>query len=119
VIFTLPLWFLACHMVGDYIFQTDDMAAKKMSCPQVRTKHVIWYLVPFAMTAPRFIFLLHGHGLDAWYRYLMFLFTLGLMHWITDMRRWASGEKWCAKPIMVDQTLHVLQISLCTSWFIC
>ena len=99
----LSIWLIALHMLGDYILQTNWMAANKFKSASVRSVHVFCYTVPFAVFA----------GIVAPTAIKAMAFTLGVfvLHWITDCRRWASDKPWCAKPIMVDQTLHMLQLA--------
>jgi Protein of unknown function (DUF3307) len=116
----LSIWLIALHMLGDYILQTNWMAANKFKSAGVRTIHVLCYTAPLAAFA--YIWLkfnhlpettnvfgiLKYHGIKRW---LAFVYGVFVLHWITDCRRWASDKPWCAKPIMVDQTLHMLQLA--------
>lgn len=99
----LGLDLLAAHMVGDYILQTDRMAARKLSDWRVRAVHVVAYSLPFSVV-------LAAHGYPGEWRTFMAL--LMVTHFITDSRRWASGEKWAPKPIMVDQTIHLVTLAV-------
>jgi hypothetical protein len=99
---TLPI--LAAHMIGDYVTQTDWMAETKFSNWKALTLHVAVYtagFVPVVVLArlavrPGFLFL----GL------------IFVTHWITDCRRWAKGDKWPAKPILVDQSIHIATLAI-------
>ena len=126
----LSLWLLALHMLGDYVLQNDWMAANKFKSAYVRTVHVGCYCAPFAIFAYMVAPLTVRHHLvvrsewafswnttshdNAW----LFSGLLFITHWITDCRRWASGEKWCAKPIMVDQTIHILTLAILAQLFL-
>lgn len=94
---------LALHMLGDFVTQTDDMAKLKFLDWKVRTVHVFLYTGPFYVL-----------GINAGWP-LWVPFAIFAAHWITDCRRWASGDKWPPKPIMVDQTLHILQLAIILS----
>lgn len=99
----LSIDLIASHMAGDYLLQTDFMARHKLSSWKVRLLHVLMYGVPFIPVAffyatPR--------------RAIAFLICLCLTHFIVDSRRWASGDKWPPKPILVDQALHLVTISI-------
>lgn len=87
---------LAAHMIGDYILQTNWIAARKLEDWRVRTLHVTLYCLPF--------FVLTGD----W----RFLVGVWLTHFITDSRRWASGKHWAPKPILVDQTIHIASLAI-------
>ena len=116
----LSIWLIALHMLGDYILQNNWMAANKFKSAFVRTVHVSCYTVPFAVFA--YLWLKINHlspttdlfGLlhcRVFVRLPAFVEGVFICHWITDCRRWASDKPWCAKPIMVDQTLHLLQLA--------
>jgi hypothetical protein len=95
---------LACHMVGDYITQTGNMAANKLTDSKVRARHVCAYAAGFVP----FVF---ASRVPLW-RKVIFLTLLWTTHFVTDSRRWASGEEWPPKPILVDQALHSVQLAL-------
>lgn len=95
---------IAGHLLGDFIFQTDHQAKYKLKDWKVRAIHVCTYTIaitPFAI--PYAASLLH---------LLIFLGLLWVIHFITDSRRWASGDGWPALPIVVDQSLHIIQLAL-------
>lgn len=119
----LSIWLIALHMLGDYILQTPTMAAFKLKDWKVRTIHVGCYTIPFAWfsavwlqfhtpVAAEYLAPYFTHGVSSNYT-CWALFTIGVftMHWVTDCRRWASPIPWAPKPIMVDQTLHLLQLA--------
>lgn len=68
-------WLIA-HLVGDYIFQTDWMAANKKALSSACTAHVCAYMVPF-------LFL----GLE-WWQFL----AIAVQHWVQDR---THIVKWC------------------------
>lgn len=104
----LPLSLAACHMLGDFVFQTDWMAARKLTNWKVRAIHVLVYSATFL---PVLLFYY-----NAWAALLFFL-ALILTHFVLDSRRWVSGEKWPPKPIIVDQTLHLVVLAILSSAF--
>lgn len=105
----IGLWLLAAHMVGDFITQNQWMADNKLRCPRVRAFHVTVYTLGFV---PVVIF-----ATSDWRRAVGFLLFLWAAHFVTDSRRWASGEKWPAKPLMVDQTIHIVTLAVLGSGF--
>lgn len=100
----LALWMIAAHMIGDYVVQTNWMAANKMKRWDALALHVLCYTACFAgpilayATTPQ---------LAAWG-----IVALAAMHAATDWRRWASGAQWPPKPILVDQAMHAVQIAI-------
>lgn len=107
---SIGLDIIAAHMLGDYILQNDWMAANKFKSAWVRTVHVFCYCLPFVAVA-----WLHA---ESWQNGLWFVLAVFGTHWLTDCRRWASGEKWCAKPIMVDQTIHIVTLAILCHLFL-
>jgi hypothetical protein len=101
---------IAAHMVGDYILQTDGMAKKKLTDERVRFWHVVTYCVPFFI-------LLEICG-PSGARGLAFLASLFIGHFVIDSRRWASAEQWKPKPILMDQTLHAVHLTLISHAFL-
>ncbi len=105
----LPILFVAAHMIGDYITQTNFMAAHKLTNWRIRAEHVSIYTIGFAPV-------LWLAGLDA-HAALLFLVMLWITHFITDSRRWASGAQWPPKPILVDQSIHLATIGVLVAAF--
>jgi hypothetical protein len=95
---------LAAHLVGDYIFQTDEEAKKKFTERKHLEKHVFKYTLAFVP----FLFFSNASGQSK----ASFLALLALTHYITDSRRWSSGEDWPSRPILVDQALHAVQLAI-------
>lgn len=100
----IALALLAAHMVGDYILQTGWMAANKLNHWWPRFIHVCLYTLCFWPV-------LMATELDGWHT-AQFLGLVWVTHFITDSRRWASDKQWCAKPIMVDQTIHITTLAV-------
>lgn len=100
----LSMILLAGHMVGDYIAQNDWMAANKLKDWKVRAVHVTCYSLCFI---PSVAYSRPGQAGAAW-----FFAWLWATHFITDSRRWASGEKWGPKPILVDQSIHIATLAV-------
>jgi hypothetical protein len=105
----LSLWLIALHMLGDYILQTNWMAMNKLQNVGARTVHVLCYTLPFGCFATAWA---HFHT-PHFGTQMIAPFTIGVfvLHWITDCRRWASPIPWAPKPILVDQTLHLLELA--------
>lgn len=95
---------LAAHMVGDYILQTNDEAVNKTTNKKALLTHVAKYTlahVPVAVAS------------DASYtRKGLYLAGTFITHAIIDHRRWVSGDDWPPKPILVDQSLHAVQLAV-------
>lgn len=103
----LALGLIAAHMMGDYVLQTNWLAANKTKRLDALVIHVLLYTLAFAIVLG-----FHSALVEyiPWENQLAFLSLLALFHGATDCRRWASPDPWPPKPIMVDQSLHVLQI---------
>lgn len=96
-------------MVGDHVLQTDWMAARKLLDWRVRLVHVAVYtacfvVVPLQARMPLL-------------RALLFLAAVGVPHFVVDCRRWASGEVWPPKPILVDQAIHAACLAIAAAVF--
>jgi hypothetical protein len=100
----MELILLASHMFGDFITQTDWMASNKFINWKARLFHVSVYTLGFVPIP----FIAHMKLISA----LLFLGLIFITHFITDCRRWVSGEKWAPKPIVVDQTIHVITLAI-------
>jgi hypothetical protein len=99
----IALWIISLHLLGDYVTQTNAMAARKLTDWRIRTLHVAVYTLPFAVLAVAV-----GGTWQPW----IFPLLVFVPHWITDCRRWASPDPWPPKPIMVDQTIHALCLAI-------
>ena len=95
---------LAAHLIGDYVLQTNEQAKNKLTDARVRAAHVSTYHVPFLVAG-----LATGAHTG---RLAAFLALSWAAHFATDSRRWASGEKWPPKPILVDQAIHIATLTV-------
>ncbi len=95
---------IASHLVGDYVLQTNEEAVKKFTD---RDK-LLWHCFKYILAFLPFLF----QTKDRLGRKIWFLALLFICHVATDYRRWASGEEWPPKPILVDQTIHAVQLAL-------
>lgn len=102
----LALDILAAHLVGDYILQTNEEAINKTSSNKHLATHVLKYALAFVPVS-----LASGRSVSC-RRKLAFLVILAVLHAGTDFRRWASGEEWSPKPILVDQAMHAVQLAI-------
>jgi hypothetical protein len=123
----IGLYLLAAHLVGDFLLQTRWQAAQKLVSARVRARHVAAYLIPFVV--------LLAYLRPSWGRAVAFVCLLAVLHFLTDSRRFTStpGEwvvwavrrerygllvppldpnPWPAMPLMIDQSLHVVQIAV-------
>jgi hypothetical protein len=100
----ISLYLLAAHMLGDFVLQSDRMAKAKLTDVWERTLHVTGYTLGF-------IPFLGMAGITDW-RNPAFLGCLWVTHFITDSRRWASPDPWPPKPILVDQTIHLVTLAV-------
>jgi len=100
----MQLRLLASHMVGDYVFQTNEQAIRKTEDVGQLLAHVATYTAAFIPTT------LSSSASGR--RRLLFLVSTFCVHLAIDHRRWASGAEWGPKPIMVDQSLHAIQLAI-------
>lgn len=123
----IALYLLAAHLVGDFLLQTRWQAALKLTSARVRARHVAGYLIPFVVV----LALLR----PSWGHAVTFVCLLAVLHFLTDSRRFYStpGEwivwavrryrygwlvlrlepnPWPAMPLMIDQSLHLVQIAV-------
>lgn len=96
--------FLAAHMVGDYVLQTNEEAIRKTEELKPLLTHVAKYMAAFVPVV------LSSNA--SWKRRTLFIVFTAYLHFATDRRRWASGKAWSPKPILVDQALHAIQLAL-------
>lgn len=98
--------FIAAHMLGDYIVQSlfPGMATQKLTNHKVRAVHVTTYVMGFVP----FLYLLQLPLPNC----VCFCVLNWASHFITDSRRWASGDDWPPLPIMVDQSIHAVTLAL-------
>lgn len=95
---------IACHLIGDYVLQSDEMAKLKLTAPAIRAAHVVRYHVPFLVagivtrTNPA--------------RLAAFLILSGAAHFITDSKRWLPNDEWPPGTILNDQAIHIATLAL-------
>lgn len=101
---TLATSLLAAHMTGDYLLQSKDMAARKLDDWWVRYVHTLVYttVVGFALL---------WYADSEWQLVAAYLWVF-VTHFITDSRRWRTGNPWPAMPILQDQSLHAVQLAV-------
>lgn len=96
---------LAAHLAGDFLLQTDRMAAEKFDSTTVRTLHAtihagLLFVTVAVAIAPRFE------------TAVLFVALASAAHWLIDTRRWVEPKDgFEAKPIWVDQSLHVVSLA--------
>jgi hypothetical protein len=92
MIFTTIYKLLACHMLGDYVIQTDFLARTKGESWWHLLAHCVTYTVPFAVV----------FGVD--WRVALLLTT----HIVID----ALKARWKVIDYLMDQSLHLLVIGI-------
>lgn len=97
----LGLYLIASHMAGDFLFQSEYMAAHKLHDRYVRFMHVSVYCACFLPVA-----LIYGGWKAPW-----FLIMLGITHYLIDSKRWRTSNPWRPMPILHDQSLHAVQLA--------
>jgi len=96
---------LACHFAGDWILQSDSMAARKLDEWRVRAIHCAIYTAAFAP----FVFLASWSGSQA----SIFAGLVYSTHFAIDTRRWYEPRPgFESRPIWFDQALHVITLGL-------
>lgn len=89
----LPYWLLVCHLIGDYLLQSDWMAREKTKKSMAALAHALTYSIPFAVllrynpkygsNALAFIFATH-YVIDHWRlaRYVVWVKNFVAPRWI-------------------------------------
>lgn len=95
---------VACHLIGDYVLQTNEMAANKLTDARVRAHHVARYSVPFAVAGA-----LSG---ASWGRLAAFLALNAAAHYAADSKRWLPNDEWPPGTILNDQAVHAVTLAL-------
>ena len=109
-------WLLLGHLIGDFLFQTDNMAKRKPQNWRWLVGHVSLYMVTITV-----IIVAYGlsHVLPVWLPVAAWLFIFAT-HVILDKRsftaRWmrmagtSPDHPWL--PIVVDQTFHLITLAI-------
>jgi hypothetical protein len=100
----IALDLIAAHMVGDFLLQGSAMADEKLRDWRIRLLHVAIYSLPFVVV-------MIGEDVRP-ARAAIFLAANFALHFLIDSRRWASAREWPPKPILVDQTLHMVTLAV-------
>jgi hypothetical protein len=100
----IGLCLLAAHMAGDYLLQTHWMAMNKMKDMRVLMLHCAIYTACFIPIGFLFDWKINFQA--------TFYGLVYSTHVITDCRRWASGDQWPPKPILVDQAVHIVTLAV-------
>ena len=116
-IFYLLIGMFTLHFIGDFLFQTREMANKKSKSIYYLTLHVLWYSVAYIPTG-----LLIGYDTP----YIEFLVLLSITHWITDfITSKCTSYFWEKKQIKAffttigfDQLIHTITLLLLFKYFI-
>lgn len=126
-------FFLAFHFLGDFVLQGQWLADNKLLRFEKRPDFYsfgpyseVWVITNFwksflARSVHVFLY--------TWLFWVLGYCTLGLMgslylalaiyipHWVIDIKRWASGDKWPSKPLAVDQSLHLTHLAIVFAFF--
>lgn len=100
----LPLCFIA-HLVGDFLLQNDVMASRKMKESLICFAHVCCYSFMFWLILPP-----AAVALICLEHFLQDRFQLHVK-WMRFYRQTAP-DKWPTGPLCVDQSFHLLFITL-------
>ena len=92
MIFATTYKLLACHMLGDYVMQTDFLARTKGESWWHLLAHCVTYTAPFAVV----------FGVDWRVAWLL------LTHIVID----ALKARWKVIDYLMDQSLHLLAIGV-------
>lgn len=101
---TLGPTLVAAHMTGDYLLQSKNMAAKKLTDWWVRWQHVSVYSVVVGSS-------MLWYAASDWQLIVAYLWVF-VTHFITDSHRWRTDNPWPAMPILQDQSLHAVQLAI-------
>jgi len=113
----LLIMFFSLHFVGDFVFQTRQMAENKSKSIYWLTSHVLWYCVAFMPIA----FLI---GLET--QYIEFQFVLFTTHWLTDFfTSKLTSYFWKKRKVKAffmvigfDQLIHIITLLLIFKYLI-
>jgi len=99
----ISLYLLTAHLMGDFVIQTDRMAAEKLHSRSVRAFHVATYSVPFLPLL----------SLTSTTGSLVFVLSNGVLHYAIDTRRWAEPkDELESYPIIIDQIMHLTVLTI-------
>lgn len=109
-------WLLVCHLVGDFLLQSDSMALNKMQQWLWLLRHIVVYMV--LITVVLGVYAL-DHGVPAWLVVVSLLFIAGT-HIVLDLRGFtlwwmrlvgvSPEHPWLA--IVADQVLHIVTLAI-------
>lgn len=143
----VALYLIAAHLVGDFVLQTRWQAGRKLIDRAARARHVAAYCVPFVPIAVVYAHQApYGWSGPRGLYACQFLFGVAFFHYWTDSRRFTStlgdvlawrfrlarrdhliriggGTKlganpWAPLPILLDQTLHAVQLAVLGGLFL-
>lgn len=99
---SVVLALLTAHMLADFPFQTNKMAAKKFDSIHYRAWHAHVHAVFAGVLA--FPFVTNTQT-------VIVLFTVGALHFLIDTKRWAEPKDGFEQyPLAVDQAFHVASL---------
>lgn len=104
----MSLELIALHMLGDFILQNERMAQNKLKSVAVRFVHVNLYAFPFLIWAAYF------YGLNGVWFYL----SVWATHFAVDSHRFAANHPYPPKPILIDQSLHIISLAVLARLFL-
>lgn len=142
----LPLYLLAAHLVGDFVLQTRWQAVGKFTDSSLRMRHVWTYSIPFWPIAVAYDEGTRWHGLAFIVGLVLLHFltdsrrfasTLGdVVAWrmmsgnnvAGTLKKPGEAEQpiymrlppnpWTPIPILIDQSLHVVQLAVLGGLFL-
>jgi hypothetical protein len=109
-------WLLVGHLIGDFLIQTDDMAAHKTHSRSWMLRHIGFYA---AVMAVALVLYALTHALSPWMIAVALLFIC-LTHLVLDQRDFtgwwmrvagiSSDRAWLT--VVVDQVFHLLTLAV-------
>lgn len=109
-------WLLVCHLIGDFLLQTYNMAMRKEEDWSWLLRHVAVYMVPITVVVVRYAV---THSVPAWVTVAALLFVAGA-HIILDRRNFVKwwgchiakvpDHPWL--PVVHDQVFHIVILAI-------
>lgn len=114
---------IVCHLIGDYILQSDWMATEKTKKSLAALWHVLTYALPFVFLRPSFfglVFIVGSHFvIDRWRLARFVVFAKNRLAPVDEWATWSYSKAtgyprerpdWMAVWLLIiaDNTMHLL-----------